>query len=89
METKNEAFAFVIEKDTFDSYELQSGSPSTLSMSREETIQAIASSIGQEDCIVSTTGMISRELFEHRTQMKQGHEKRFSHCRFHGACFSK
>ena len=77
METKNEAFAFVIEKDTFDSYELQSGSPSTLSMSREETIQAIASSIGQEDCIVSTTGMISRELFEHRTQMKQGHEKDF------------
>lgn len=74
---KNEAFAFVIEKDTFDSYELQSGSPSTLSMSREETIQAIASSIGQEDCIVSTTGMISRELFEHRTQMKQGHEKDF------------
>ena len=38
--------------------------------------------------IVSTTGMISRELFEHRTQMKQGHEKEFSHCRFHGACFS-
>lgn len=78
METKNEAFAFVIEKDTFDSYKLQSGgSTSILSMSREEAIQTVASSVDGKDCIVSTTGMISRELFEYRTRVKQGHEKDF------------
>ena len=30
-----------------------------------------------KDAIVSTTGMISRELFEYRTAMNQGHERDF------------
>jgi phosphonopyruvate decarboxylase len=46
-------------------------------MSREEAIQTVAAALGEKDCIVSTTGMISRELFEYRTAMNQGHEKDF------------
>jgi len=48
-----------------------------LTMSREEAIQTVAAALGEKDCIVSTTGMISRELFEYRAAMNQGHERDF------------
>lgn len=73
-----EVFALVIEKDTFDEYKLVNNqSPITLNLSREEAIQTVAAALGEKDCIVSTTGMISRELFEYRTAMNQGHERDF------------
>ena len=72
-----EVFALVIEKDTFDEYKLQNVEVNNLTMSREEAIQTVAASLGEKDCIVSTTGMISRELFEYRAAMNQGHERDF------------
>lgn len=77
MKTTNECYALVIEKDTFDTYKLQSVEVNELAMSREETIQKVASNIEDNACIVSTTGMISRELFEARTAWSQGHERDF------------
>ncbi len=70
-------FALVIEKDTFDEYKLQNVEKNDLTMSREEAIQTVAAALGEKDCIVSTTGMISRELFEYRASMNQGHEREF------------
>lgn len=70
-------FALVIEKDTFDEYKLQNVEKNDLTMSREEAIQIVAAALGEKDCIVSTTGMISRELFEYRAAMNQGHERDF------------
>ncbi len=72
-----EAFALVIEKDTFDTYTLQNAEKNELPMTREEAIQTIAAAIGPDDIIVSTTGMISRELFEYRAAQGQGHERDF------------
>ena len=72
-----EVFALVIEKDTFEEYKLQNVEVNDLAMSREEAIQTVAAALGEKDCIVSTTGMISRELFEYRAAMKQGHERDF------------
>ena len=72
-----EVFALVIEKDTFEDYKLQNVEVNDLSMSREEAIQSVAAALGEKDCIVSTTGMISRELFEYRAAMNQGHERDF------------
>ena len=73
-----EVFALVIEKDTFEEYKLVNNqSPITLTLSREEAIQTVAAALGEKDCIVSTTGMISRELFEYRAAMNQGHERDF------------
>ena len=77
MRSTQEVFALVIEKDTFDTYTLQSASTNDLTMSREEAIQQVAASLGPKDAIVSTTGMISRELFEYRTAMNQSHERDF------------
>ena len=74
---KNEVYALVIEKDTFDEYKLQNVEVNDLTLSREEAIQTVASALGPKDVIVSTTGMISRELFEARTAWGQGHERDF------------
>ena len=74
---RKEVYALVIEKDTFDSYTLQNVEKNDFAMSREEAIQTVAAALGDKDAIVSTTGMISRELFEYRTQMNQGHERDF------------
>lgn len=72
-----DVYALVIEKDTFEDYKLQNVEKNDLTMSREEAIQTVAEALGEKDCIVSTTGMISRELFEYRAAMNQGHERDF------------
>lgn len=77
MKTEGEAFALVVEKDTFDTYKLQHQVAREWEMSREEAIKCVADSLESRDVIVSTTGMISRELFEHRTAKGQGHERDF------------
>lgn len=77
MQATKQCYALVIEKDTFDTYILQNVEKNDLSMSREEAIQTVAAALDEKDCIVSTTGMISRELFEYRAAMNQGHERDF------------
>ena len=74
---KNDVYALVIEKDTFQEYKLQNVEVNDLTLSREEAIQIVASALEPKDIIVSTTGMISRELFEARTAWGQGHERDF------------
>ena len=75
--SNKEVFALVIEKDTFEDYKLQNVEVNDLAMTREEAIQTVAAALGEKDCIVSTTGMISRELFEYRANNNQGHERDF------------
>ena len=77
MKQTNEVYALVVEKNTFDTYVLQNKVENALTLSREEAIQTVAAALGPKDCIVSTTGMISRELFEYRTAMGQSHERDF------------
>ena len=72
-----DVYALVIEKDTCDAYTLQNVEKNDLTMTREEAIQTVAAALGEKDCIVSTTGMISRELFEARAAWGQGHERDF------------
>ena len=77
MNKNGEVYALVIEKDTFEAYTLQNVVQNDLSMTREEAIQTVAAALDEKDVIVSTTGMISRELFEYRTAMNEGHERDF------------
>lgn len=77
MHSTNEAYAFVIQKDTFDDYKLKSVAASELTLSREEAIQTVTSLLGDRDVVVSTTGMISRELFEYRESVSEGHARDF------------
>ena len=77
MQATKQCYALVVEKDTFDAYTLQNVEKNDLVMSREEAIQTVAAALSEKDAIVSTTGMISRELFEYRTAMNEGHERDF------------
>lgn len=77
MEETKESFAFVIQKGTFADYKLQRQEKNHLVLDRETAIQTVASSLELDSVIVSTTGMISRELFEYRELVHQGHEKDF------------
>lgn len=77
MKETGEVYALVIEKDTFEDYKLQSVEKNDLTMSREEAIQTVAAALGEKDVVVSTTGMISREIFEYRVRQGEGHERDF------------
>jgi phosphonopyruvate decarboxylase len=73
----NDVYALIVEKGTFEEYKLRSTEFNDLTMSREEAIRTVAAALDPEDVIVSTTGMISRELFEARSAWGQGHERDF------------
>lgn len=77
MQVAKQCYALVIEKDTFEAYTLQNVEKNDLTLSREEAIQTVAATLGDKDVIVSTTGMISRELFEYRTAKNESHERDF------------
>lgn len=77
MRDRQECFALIIEKDTFSPYSLRQQAVSNLAISREDAIKTVTSYLDDKDAVVSTTGMISRELFEYRTFMRQEHEKDF------------
>ncbi len=65
-------FAFVVRKGTFEK-SVQDKVLNPYSLSRESAIQEIVKLVMDTDIIVSTTGMISRELYENR----KTHEKDF------------
>ena len=70
----NEPFAFIVEKETFENYKLnQNDNNNHFELTREEAIQIVASFVKDDDVIISTTGMISRELFEFRESKKMNH----------------
>ena len=68
-------YALVIRKDTFSPYVLQKKEEHVAVMTREEAIEEI--SANRKGIIVSTTGMISRELYELRDKTVCGHERDF------------
>lgn len=74
MEVTLEPFALVISKNTFSDYSLPKKENGNFTLVRETAIKIVASSIESDAVIVSTTGMISRELFEFREHMQQSHQ---------------
>lgn len=73
----NGIYALIVRKGTFEEYMLQRESLSSLPLSREEAIQIVVDKLKKDDIVVSTTGMISRELFEYREAKGQGHAHDF------------
>ena len=57
----------------FDTYSNKSIPSSKYSLTREKVIQTILEGLDETDIVVSTTGMISREIYENR----KSHEKDF------------
>lgn len=69
--------AIVIRKGIFSSYTLQKKRDDLSSFPREKAIEVALEEIPSESVIVSTTGMISRELFELREKRGENHDKDF------------
>lgn len=70
-------YALIVQKGTFDSYSLPNQINDENFLSREVAIEKILSKISTTDIVVSTTGMISRELFELREKESQSHATDF------------
>ena len=69
--------ALVVRKGLFAEYKLQNRKSDISPLRREEAIETILKAIGKDAVVVSTTGMISREVYETRERLGQGHEKDF------------
>lgn len=75
--TERRPVALVVKKGLFEEYKLQSHEPDISPLRREDVIEIILKTIGKDAVVVSTTGMISREVYETRERLGQGHEKDF------------
>lgn len=69
--------ALVVKKGTFDAYKLQAKDASPYGMSRETAIQTVVGALPRGACVVATTGMPSRELFEIRERRGEAHASDF------------
>ena len=67
--------AVVVSKGSFEDYKIKKENRNILT--REEAIQTIVDFLSDDDMVVSTTGKSSRELFEYREELKQGHGNDF------------
>lgn len=72
---KGKCVAFVVKKEAL-TYDKKMEYANSYTMRREEIIEHIVSITG-EDPIISTTGKASRELFEVREKLQQGHQYDF------------
>lgn len=73
----NGIYALIVRKGTFDDYQLKNQVSQDWPLAREEAIKIVVDNLREDDIIVSTTGMISRELFEYREAKEQGHAHDF------------
>ncbi len=70
--------ALMIRKDTFEPYKATGGQAAPeFEMTREHAIGAVIEALDENDAVISTTGKISRELYEHRDRTGLGHERDF------------
>ena len=69
--------ALMVRNDTFEPYKPSDQPAGDFQMTREQAIEGIVSVLGETDAIVSTTGKISRELYEYRDRTGQGHQREF------------
>jgi phosphonopyruvate decarboxylase len=69
--------ALIIKKGTFTSSVGPPVEQPAFALSREAAIQQVMDVVEEDDVLVSTTGMVSREVFECRTAKRSGHQRDF------------
>jgi phosphonopyruvate decarboxylase len=74
---KGHVFALVVRPGTFETHTAKRSDDAATDIGREEAIAAVASEIEQGSVVVSTTGKISRELYEFRARSGSSHESDF------------
>ena len=69
--------AILVRKNTFDSFLLNQSENNSYELTREKALEEVLQFIPKNSVIVSSTGMLSRELFELREKHKQSHKTDF------------
>ena len=77
MKMNSSPYAIVVRKETFEPYQPQRTSDTFFELSREGAIKLVMNALSPQDIVISTTGKISRELFEYREELRQTHDKDF------------
>jgi len=70
-------YALIVRKGTFAPYQLQKKAPDVFAIRREAALKLVLDSLHGREVVVSTTGMTSREVFEHRVATRAGHARDF------------
>jgi phosphonopyruvate decarboxylase len=74
---RNGPYALIIRKGTFQPYKLKHRRVFEAELEREQAIGMVAAAIGPDAVVVSTTGKISRELYEIRESRNEPHGRDF------------
>ena len=69
--------ALVVRKGLFAEYKLQNKKPDIATLPREQAIEGVLRALPKDAVVVSTTGMISREVYETRERLGQDHSRDF------------
>ena len=69
--------ALIVRKGLFAEYKLQNKKPDIAALPREQAIEGVIRALPEEAVVVSTTGMISREVYETRERLGQDHSRDF------------
>lgn len=78
MKNRLTPYALVVKSGTFAPYEYKEKTNSSVfSLGREEALKVVMDILSKDTVIVSTTGKLSRELFELRSMKKDGHSHDF------------
>ena len=75
--TESRPVALVVRKGLFAEYKLQNKKPDIAELPREQAIETVLKSLPEGAVVVSTTGMISREVYETRERLGQDHSRDF------------
>jgi len=70
-------YAFIVRKKFFQNYDLEKAVIKKYIISREEAISVIMQNLNNDEIIVSSTGFVSRELYEYRESNVKDHYKSF------------
>jgi phosphonopyruvate decarboxylase len=69
--------AFIVRKGLFAEYKLENKKPDIAALPREQAIEGVLRALPEDAVVVSTTGMISREVYETRERLGQDHSRDF------------
>lgn len=75
--TESRPVALIVRKGLFAEYKLQNKKPDISALPREQAIEGILRALPEDAVVVSTTGMISREVYETRERLGQDHSRDF------------
>jgi len=77
MEKNRAPYALIIKKGIIKDNNIDKKIPLIYELTRENALKLIVNYFNQDEIIISTTGKITRELYEYREELKEIHKKDF------------